>query len=140
MRTEPLTKEEIVARLRAALKENPRPRPNRPPRTKAQASAERLATANKPTVAIAQDVALSNDALAQRLREERELKLADAERRQRQHALDMAVVSMRGLQREIVHSSYYKGSATVGPRDSDADLHLSPEDALWMNHHVQYSS
>jgi hypothetical protein len=131
MRTEPLSEEEMTARLRAAFAANPRPRPKPPLQTKAQASAERLATAVKPTVAIAQDVALSSDALTQRLREERDLKVAEAERAHRQRVLDFAWEATKRVQKEIVNVPYYRTSASVGPRDSDAHLHVSPEDELW---------
>jgi hypothetical protein len=118
MRTEPLSEEEMTARLRRAFKVNARPR----------TKAERLATATKPTEAIAQDVTLTSDALAQRLRDDR---AAERQRDIAQAVLDRAWEAMRGAQREI--SRYYKGSATVGPTDSDANLHISPEDELWMN-------
>jgi len=131
MNTEPLSKEEIKARLREAFKTRPRPRPQ--PRTPAQLAEERLASANKPTVAMAQDVTLSSDALAQRLRDERERKVvfSNQEIAHRQKMLDDATLATRGLHREIVQLPYHQRSATVGPRDSDAHLHVSPEDQLW---------
>jgi hypothetical protein len=129
MNTEPLSKEEIKARLRKALEANPRPKPQ--PRTKAQLAEERLASANKPTVAMAQDVTLSSDALAQRLRDEREKVFTNAEIARRQAVLDSATLATRGLHREIVRFAYHNRSATVGPHDSDAHLHQSPEDQLW---------
>jgi hypothetical protein len=129
MNTEPLSKEEIKARLRKALEANPRPKPQ--PRTPAQLAEERLASANKPTVAMAQDVTLSSDALAQRLRDEREKVFTNTEIARRQAALDSATLATRELHREIVRLPYHQRSTTVGPRDSDAHLHVSPEDQLW---------
>jgi hypothetical protein len=127
MNTEPMTKEEMVAFLKEALKTNPRPRPNRA-QTKAQLAEERLATASKPTAAVAQDVARTSDALAQRLRDERK---AEQDIAYRQYNLDRVVEAMKGLQEEIIRLPYHRRSATVGPRDSDAHLHVSPEDQLW---------
>jgi hypothetical protein len=129
MNTEPLSKEEIKARLREAFKARPRPKPQPP--TKAQLAEERFASANKPTVAMAQDVTLSSDALAQRLRDEREQTFTNAEIAHRQRALDSATLATRGLQQEIVRLPYHRRSTTVGPRDRDAPLHVSPEDQLW---------
>jgi hypothetical protein len=132
MRTEPLSEEEMTARLKAAFAANPRPRPNRPqPTTKAQLAEQKLAGAEKPTVAIAQDVARSSDALAQRLQEERERKFSEAEIAHRQRVLDFAWAATKRVQEEIARVPYHQRSTTVGPRDSDAHLHVSPEDQLW---------
>jgi hypothetical protein len=116
MRTEPLSEEEMTARLRRAFKANPQPRTKR----------ERLATAEKPTEAMAQDVTLTSDALANRLRDER---LAQRRHDVLQAVLDHAFEATRRVQQEIF--PYYRGSATVGPGDSDTHLHQSPDDQLW---------
>jgi hypothetical protein len=126
--TQQLTKEEIVSRLREAFKARPRPKP---PQTAAKRAEERLATAKKPTVALAQDVSLSSDALAQRLHEERGVEFTDQEIAHRQYALDCAIEATKGLREEIVRLPYHRRSTSVGPRDSDARLHVSPEDQLW---------
>jgi hypothetical protein len=131
MNTEPLSKEEIKARLRKALEANPRPKPPSPPTPKSPEQRLEERVANKPTVAMAQDVTLSSDALAQRLRDERDQIFSNQEIARRQAALDNATLSTRGLQEEIVRSPYHRRSTTVGPRDSDAHLHQSPEDQLW---------
>jgi hypothetical protein len=105
-----------------------RPKPP-PPKPKVAAKAQqRFAASKKPTEAMAQDVALSSDALAQRLRDERR---AERDRAYAQANLDRVVEAMKGLQEEIVRMPYYRQSATVGPRDSDAHLHQSPQDQLW---------
>jgi hypothetical protein len=127
MRTEPSTKEEIIARMKAAIRANPPVRPQRP-RTKAQDAEERLASAKKPTEAMAQDVTLSSNALADRLREER---MAERDLANRQAVFDLAYAATKRVQQEIVRMPYYQRSATVGPRDSDAHLHQSPEDQIW---------
>jgi hypothetical protein len=57
-------------------------------------------------------------------------KLTDAEIAQRQYILDYATLATRAT-KEIVFLPYHRRSATVGPRDSDHDLHVSPEDQLW---------
>jgi hypothetical protein len=105
-----------------------RPKPPPPKPTAAVKGQERFAASNKPTDAIAQDVALSSDALAQRLRDERQ---AERDRAHAQYNLDRAIEAMKGLQQEIVRLPYYQRSFTVGPRDSDAHLHVSAEDQLW---------
>jgi hypothetical protein len=91
MNTEPLTKEEIVARLRAAAKANPRPRPRPPaqPPTKAQRAEERFAASNQPDEAVFDAAARGNDAAIERLE-------TMEERRQKQIAKELAEHNAEG--------------------------------------------
>ena len=120
MTTRPMTAEEEKELIKARLRELwPKP----------QTKAQRLADgATKPTAAIAQDVALSSEALTDRLREERrhnrQIAIAQA-------VLDRAYAATRAVQQEIELLPYHRRSTTVGRGDSDANLHISPEDQLW---------
>jgi hypothetical protein len=55
----------------------------------------------------------------------------DAEIAHRQFVLDYVMMRERGAQGEIVLRPYHQRSVTVGQGDSDANLHVSPEDQLW---------
>jgi hypothetical protein len=93
-----LTKEEIIASFReidarvAAAKAKPAPKP-------AAAKFEERC-AEKPTEAVIRDAAAHNEAVAERLRQERELQIAEARRANYQAQLDRHWQSMRDAQRE----------------------------------------
>src|SRR6516165_6845173 len=80
----PEEKAEMKARLLATLK--PKPKPSVP--TPQQQAVERFNPNNKPTEAVINDATAHNEALEERLRQERELALAEQTRAQRQAQLD----------------------------------------------------
>jgi hypothetical protein len=110
-----------------------------------QRRAARLAAAQPPTAAEkaearfaakpteAQDVELSSNALAQRLLEERlsGRRFTEQEIANRQAIIDRGYVASVRLQAEIVLCPYHSRSMTIGRHDSDAGLHVSPEDQIW---------
>jgi hypothetical protein len=106
------TEQEIIERLLATRK-----KPKLISKPSVAQRAARFNPERKPTIAIAQDVTLSSDALAQRLREERRQAglFSDEEIARRQAALDRAVEATRGFQREIS----YAGTCHRGPLDPD---------------------
>jgi hypothetical protein len=94
-----LTKEEIIASFRE-IDERIAKRKAEAARPKPAAVKFEERCTEKPTEAVVRDAAIHNEAVAERLRQERELQIAETRRANYQAVLDRHWQSMRDAQRE----------------------------------------